>query len=274
MAKNVNKSLPNLSHDLKGFLLEKAERYESLDFIPDDPISIPHRFEDPRDIELAAFLTATLAWGQRVTIKRNANEWMRRMDECPRQFLQHASAKEMEKVSEGFVHRTFQPRDALLFMHALQALLWEFSSLESVFLPVDVSQREGPSVRPHLEVFHERFFSAAASRGFEAGRTQKHVATPVRGSATKRLNMFLRWMVRSSARGVDFGVWSAIEPRQLMIPLDVHTGNVGRKLQLLHRNANDWRAVEELMSGLRQVDAHDPVRLDFALFGLGAIEGF
>ena len=122
--------------------------------------------------------------------------------------------------------------------------------------------------------YDERFFAAAASRGFEAGRTQKHVATPVRGSATKRLNMFLRWMVRSSARGVDFGVWSAIEPRQLMIPLDVHTGNVGRKLQLLHRNANDWRAVEELMSGLRQVDARDPVRLDFALFGLGAIEGF
>ena len=262
MAKNVNKSLPHLSSDLKGFLLEKAERYESLDFIPDDPISIPHRFENPRDIELAAFLTATLAWGQRVTIKRNANEWMRRMDESPRQFLQHANAKEMERVSEGFVHRTFQPRDALLFMHALQALLWEFSSLESVFLPVDVHQREGASVRPHLEVFHE------------PGRTQKHVATPVRGSATKRLNMFLRWMVRSSARGVDFGVWSAIEPRQLMIPLDVHTGNVGRKLLLLHRNANDWRAVEELMSGLRQVDARDPVRLDFALFGLGAIEGF
>ena len=282
MAKKLNKSgrspkqtdLPEVSADLTAFLQEKAERYESLDFIPDDPIAIPHDYGDVKDIELAAFLTATLAWGQRTTIKKNAIKWMDRMDNSPRQFLESASAGEMEAVSEGFVHRTFQPRDALLFMHALQELLLEFDGLEAVFLPSDHAARTGRSVKPHLEVFHERFFSAAAARGFDAGRTRKHVATPARGSATKRLNMFLRWMVRPAARGVDFGIWNAIEPRQLMIPLDVHTGNVGRKLGLLERKASDWRAVEELMTCLRQVDPNDPVRMDFALFGLGAIEGF
>lgn len=263
-----------VSPDLQDFLQEKATLYESLAFIPDDPISIPHDFRDSSDVELAAFLTATLAWGQRETIKKNANEWMARMDHAPRQFLESASASEMEATSQGFVHRTFQPRDALLFMHALQELLIEYQGLEAVFLPDNGTLRNGLSVQPHLEVFHERFFAAAAKRGFEAGRTRKHVATPARGSATKRMNMFLRWMVRPSGRGVDFGIWKSIEPRQLMIPLDVHTGNVGRKLGLLQRKANDWRAVEELMAGLRQVDAEDPVRMDFALFGLGAIEGF
>lgn len=282
MAKNSNKSLisinpgelPDVSLELKRFLLEKAEGYESLDFIPDDPISIPHRFQDPKDIELAAFLAATLAWGQRGTIKKNANEWIARMDDAPRQFLEQASALEMEAVSQGFVHRTFQPRDALLFMHALQELLHTFHGLEGAFIPENPALRSSASVKPHLEIFHERFFAAASVRGFEAGRTQKHVATPVRGSATKRLNMFLRWMVRPAGRGVDFGLWKALETRQLMIPLDVHTGNVGRKLELLQRKTNDWRAVEELMAALRQVDPVDPVRLDFALFGLGAIEGF
>jgi len=122
--------------------------------------------------------------------------------------------------------------------------------------------------------FHERFFAAAEKRGFEAGRTRKHVATPVRGSAAKRLNMYLRWMVRPATRGVDFGLWHAIKPRDLMMPLDVHTGNMGRKLGLLNRKQNDWRAVDELTSALRTIDAEDPVRLDFALFGLGAIEKF
>ena len=282
MAKKSNKSVPKknphplkqVPQDLRDFLQEKATLYESLAFIPDDPISIPHDFRDSSDVELAAFLTATLAWGQRMTIKKNAHEWIARMDHAPRQFLESASASEMEATSQGFVHRTFQPRDALLFMHALQELLMEHGGLEAVFLPDDRALRNGRSVQPHLEVFHDRFFAAAAKRGFEAGRTRKHVATPARGSATKRMNMFLRWMVRPSGRGVDFGIWKSIEPRQLMVPLDVHTGNVGRKLGLLQRNANDWRAVEELMAGLRQVDAEDPVRMDFALFGLGAIEGF
>ncbi|MBV42673.1 MAG: TIGR02757 family protein [Crocinitomicaceae bacterium] len=282
MANNSNKSgrfvkrqdLTQVSTELKSFLLEKADRYESLDFIPDDPISIAHDFSDPNDIEVAAFLTATLAWGQRVTIKNNAAKWMSRMDNAPRQFLESASSDEMEAVSKGFVHRTFQPRDALFFMHALQCLLQEFDGLEAAFLPETFAEQRGESTRPHLEVFHDRFFAAALARGFEAGRTRKHVASPARGSATKRLNMFLRWMVRPSVRGVDFGIWTTIEPRQLMIPLDVHTGNVGRKLELLGRRASDWRAVEELMVGLRQVDPKDPVRMDFALFGLGAIEGF
>ncbi|MGB2385340.1 MAG: DUF2400 domain-containing protein, partial [Flavobacteriales bacterium] len=170
----------------------------------------------------------------------------------------------------GFVHRTFQPRDAEVFLHALQVLFVSFGGLEQAFVP------DGDAVNANacLTAFHNRFFEAAAQRGYEAGRTRKHVATPVRGSAAKRLNMYLRWMVRPSRRGVDFGVWSQIKSSQLMVPLDVHTGNVGRKLGLLTRKQNDWQAVEMLTAALRKVDPVDPVRLDFALFGLGAIEQF
>jgi len=155
-------------------------------------------------------------------------------------------------------------------LHALQALVKDHGGLERAFVP----EGEPSHAAACLTAFHNRFFKAAAARGYEAGRTRKHVATPVRGSAAKRLNMFLRWMVRPSRRGVDFGIWNQIAPCQLMVPLDVHTGNVGRKLGLLERKQNDWRSVELLTAALREVDANDPVRLDFALFGLGAIEQF
>ncbi|MFZ8836078.1 MAG: TIGR02757 family protein [Flavobacteriales bacterium] len=256
--------------DLKAFLLEKADHFETLDFVADDPISVPHRYRNPRDIELAGFIAASLAWGQRKTILKNALRFLERMDESPYDYLLQATDREIEVTSAGFVHRTFQPRDAKVFLHALQELLSEFNTLEAAFIPRESS----PTVQRHLEIFNERFFEAAQRRGFEAGRTRKHVATPAKASASKRLNMFLRWMVRPASRGVDFGIWKQIKTHQLMIPLDVHTGNVARKLGLLHRNTNDWKAVEELMIPLRMVDEQDPVRLDFALFGLGAIEGF
>lgn len=259
-----------VADELRDFLLEKADVYERLDFIPDDPISIPHRFSARADIEISGFIAATLAWGQRKTIMHNASAFIERMDNAPAAFLEQANSDEMTAVARGFVHRTFQPRDAELFLHALQGLYREFGSLEAAFLP-PAGERNAHGC---IAAFHERFFAAAAERGFEAGRTRKHVATPVRGSAAKRLNMYLRWMVRSAARGVDFGLWSEILPSDLMMPLDVHTGNIGRKLGLLNRKQNDWRAVEELTNSLRTVDADDPVRLDFALFGLGAIEKF
>jgi len=282
MAKQAKKELksvsnrkkqPRVTDEIRSFLLEKADVFEVPDFIPDDPISVPHGFAHPRDIELAGFIAASLAWGQRKTILNNAQRLIERMDSAPAEFLRAASSEELAVAADGFVHRTFQPRDALVFLHALQVLLQQFGSLEKAFIPAETSPPSA-TVEPHLIAFHERFFEAAASRGFAADRTRKHVASPARGSATKRLNMFLRWMVRSPRRGVDFGIWKEIRAHQLMIPLDVHTGNVGRKLGLLERNASDWRAVEELMGSLREVDAEDPVRLDFALFGLGAVEGF
>ena len=259
-----------VTDDLRSFLLEKAEAYERLDFIQNDPIAIPHRFSQRTDIEVAGFIAATLAWGQRKTIMQNASAFVERMDHAPADFLRHANSDDMAVAAEGFVHRTFQPRDAELFLHALQELYREHGGLEAAFLPATGER----SAYACIASFHERFFAAAGKRGFEAGRTRKHVATPVRGSAAKRLNMYLRWMVRPATRGVDFGLWHAIKPRDLMMPLDVHTGNMGRKLGLLNRKQNDWRAVDELTSALRTIDAEDPVRLDFALFGLGAIEKF
>ncbi len=256
--------------DLRDFLLEKAALYERPDFIPDDPIAVPHRFSDKADIELAGFIAATLAWGQRKTILASAGAFMDRLDGAPGDFMKHATADDIRTAAKGFVHRTFQPRDAELFLHALQALTHAYGGLESAFVPDGANH----NAEACLTAFHARFFEAAAQRGYAADRTRKHVATPARGSAAKRLNMFLRWMVRPSRRGVDFGIWNQISPSQLMVPLDVHTGNVGRKLGLLDRKQNDWKAVELLTAALRQVDPDDPVRLDFALFGLGAIEQF
>ena len=271
MAKRATKDeKKRVTDELRDFLLDKALAFEHLGFVEEDPIAIPHRFSARDDIEIAGFLAATLAWGQRKTILQNASALIERMDGAPADFLRHAQSDDLSVAAEGFVHRTFQPRDALVFMHALQALYLQHGSLERAFLP----EKGERTARACLIAFHQRFFTAAEEQGFEAGRTRKHVATPERGSAAKRLNMFMRWMVRSATRGVDFGIWTEVEPRRLMIPLDVHTGNVGRKLGLLERKQNDWKAVEELTDSLRMIDPHDPVRLDFALFGLGAIEKF
>lgn len=260
----------HVSDDLRDFLLEKAATYERPGFISDDPIAIPHRFADKADIELAGFIAATLAWGQRKTILASAGAFVDRLDGAPRDFMEHATPDDIRTAAKGFVHRTFQPRDAEVFLSALQALVKAFGGLESAFIPADGEAHAAAC----LTAFHNRFFEAAAQCGYEAGRTRKHVATPARGSAAKRLNMYLRWMVRSNRRGVDFGLWHQIAPSQLMVPLDVHTGNVGRKLGLFGRKQNDWKAVELLTSALRQIDPEDPVRMDFALFGLGAIEQF
>lgn len=252
-----------VSRDLADFLLEKAALYETRDFIADDPIQMPHAFDDLVDIEVAGWYAATLAWGNRKSIIASCEELLfRRMSGAPGQFVREASAAEMEQAFAGFVHRTFQAEDAARTARSLRSMLTRYGSLEGAFLS------RGPGDAFHmLGAFRDAFFADDPP-----GRTSKHVADPRKGSAAKRLNMYLRWMVRPATRGVDLGVWQRISPADLSIPLDVHTGTIGRQLGLFNRKANDWRAVEALMSALRQIDPVDPVRLDFALFGLGAIE--
>jgi len=265
-----------LPESMKEFLLEKAAEYEDRSFIQDDPIAIPHRYSKVQDIEIAGFLTASLAWGNRKSILRSADALMGRMDHEPAEFLRTASEIELRAASKGFVHRTFQDRDAELFFRALRGIMRTYGSLEAVFVEgYKNSNVLGKSpMAGAIAHFHQVFFEMAEKSGMAADRTRKHVAQPQKGSAAKRINMYARWMVRPAARGVDFGIWSGLSAADLMIPLDVHTGNIARKLGLISRKANDWQTVELIMEALRQVDSKDPVRMDFALFGLGAIEGF
>lgn len=248
--------------ELSEFLLEKADRFETRDFIPDDPISIPHGYSDAADAAMAGLFTALIAWGNRKAILKSAYGMMERMDHAPDCFVRQASKREIQRAFKGFVHRTFQPEDVAVVCAGLQQALAGGRSLETLFAGGDAHAR--------LAAFHDVVFEGIPG----PHRTRKHVADPRKGSAAKRLNMYLRWMVRPAARGVDLGLWNAMQPADLMIPLDVHTSTIGRKLGLLERRANDWKAVEELTASLRKIDPLDPVRLDFALFGLGAIEGF
>lgn len=263
------KKLKRLSQkDLGAFLHEKHQLFETLEFIPDDPISIPHLFSNKADIEIAGFLASTIAWGQRKSILKNAHSFMERMDFSPFDFVLNFE-KSDEKVFDGFVHRTFQPEDAVCFVRALQRIIRDYGSLETVFTSEWEASGRPNNLKDVISKFHTLFFNQP-----HPDRTRKHVANPAKGSAAKRLNMYLRWMVRSADRGVDFGIWDQIPPGVLSIPLDVHTSNVGRALGLLNRTQNDWKSVEELDASLRRFDAVDPVKFDFALFGLGAIEGF
>lgn len=252
--------------DLLDFLNEKAFHYNHPKFLETDPIQIPHRFSRKEDIEIAGFLSATIAWGQRPTIIANANSMMERMDQHPYEFITSASDIERNRFND-FVHRTFNGLDCSYFLVALQNLYLHFGNLEKAFEPPKevVENRAKASIM----AFRERFFSLE-----HPDRTQKHVANPSRGSSAKRLNMFLRWMVRNDQNGVDFGLWQILSPKDLLCPLDVHSGNVARKLGLLERKANDWKAVEELTANLRSFDPKDPVKYDFALFGLGVFEKF
>lgn len=245
-------------------LEDRASRYEQADFIADDPICIPHGFSKKEDAEIAGFLTATIAWGQRKTILRNAQNLIDRMDGSPHKFI--TSAKEGDlKSLEGFIHRTFNDTDLLYFVAALKEIYLKHGGLERVFT---TAFRQDAGAVHAIHQFRQVFFSIDHPE-----RTGKHVADPMRGSSAKRINMFLRWMVRSPHRGVDLGLWKDIRTSDLCIPLDVHTGNVARELKLLKRVQNDWKSVEELMSVLRKFDPEDPVKYDFALFGMGVYEG-
>ncbi|MEL6944122.1 MAG: TIGR02757 family protein [Bacteroidota bacterium] len=250
---------------LKDYLDFQVEQYNRANFIADDPISIPHRFSRLQDIEIMGFWVAMLAWGQRKTIINKADELSTLMDNAPYDFVVNHEEKDRENLLK-FKHRTFQAIDTLYFLEFLQWFYRQHDSLETAFLPN--SAEECPSVEAALIHFHELFFSLPDA----PKRTRKHIATPARKSSCKRLNMFLRWMVRKDDRGVDFGLWQRIAPSQLLIPLDVHVDRVARKLGLLKRKQTDWLSVLELTENLRQFDPEDPVKYDFALFSIGVLE--
>lgn len=238
--------------------------YNRFEFIDSDPIQIPHRFSSKEDIEIAGFLTATISWGQRKSIIKNAYFLMDLMDNTPYNFLLEADKSDWERVSR-FVHRTFNGNDCLFFLQSLKNIFLHHNGLENVF---NIGYSEGNSIYDALKYFREVFISIPHEK-----HVTKHISDVSSNSAAKRLNMFLRWMVRNDENGVDFGLWRNIPSSALMLPLDVHTGNVARAFGLLQRKQNDWKAVEEITSMLRNFDAQDPVKYDYALFGYGVYDG-
>lgn len=249
---------------LKEFLDQKWELYENPTFIEADPIQIPHHFYKKQDIEIAGFLTATIAWGNRKSIITNALKMMALMDNAPHDFVRNHQPKDLDRF-EGFVHRTFNAQDLQTYVRALGKLYSRYHSLEEHF----IQHQNELGLQNAISNFKSIFFE-----GLDSSRTQKHLADPSKGSAAKRINMWLRWMIRSADRGVDFGIWNQIPTRLLSCPLDVHTGRVARALGMLHRKQQDAKTVLELDLALRDLDPKDPVKYDFALFGLGAHEGF
>lgn len=252
--------------EIKELLELKLAQYNEPSFIVDDPIAVPHAFSRKEDIEIAGFLSASIAWGQRPVIIRNAMRLMELMDHQPLDFVVNAGAKDLWPF-EQFKHRTFNGIDCRYFLMALGHIYRERGGLEQVF--TQAWKNSGEDMGKTIHSFRQVFFESSPP-----GRTSKHIADPLRGSSAKRINMFLRWMVRKDNRGVDFGIWKGIRPAALCCPLDVHSGNVARKLGLICRNANDWKAVMQLTESLRKMDPHDPVKYDFALFGLGMYENF
>lgn len=248
--------------ELKEFLDAKASQYEHPDFLDEDPLKVPHFFDLKEDIEISGFLTATIAWGNRKSIIQNAQRLMALMDMAPHQFVMQHRKSDLRPLSD-FVHRTFNGTDLTYFITGLQNLYKRHEGLEGFF----AKHAAGNSMQPAICRLKEVFFELP-----HPPRTVKHLPNPEKGSAAKRLNMFLRWMVRDSRAGVDFGLWKSVSPAQLSCPLDIHSGNVARRLGLLKRKQNDAKAVAELDAKLRQWDPDDPVKYDFALFGLGVFE--
>jgi uncharacterized protein (TIGR02757 family) len=255
---------PNKHVELQQFLDEKVDKYNHPGFIENDPICIPHSYKKKQDIEIAGFLAATLAWGQRITVINKTKQFLAWMENDPHHFLINHTAGDLAPFGK-FKHRTFNGADALYFIESLSQFYKNHSSLEEAF----IVPHESETVEQGLINFHSLFFSLD-----HPIRTLKHVATPARKSACKRINMYLRWMVRSSSTGVDFGLWKNISPAQLVCPLDVHVERVARKLKLIKRTQADWQTAIELTNNLKKFDAQDPVKYDFALFGLGVEEGF
>jgi uncharacterized protein (TIGR02757 family) len=249
--------------DLKNFLEEKYLRYNNPSFISLDPISIPHLFSRREDIEIAGFLTAIISWGNRTSIVKDANRLLSMMDCSPYDFIRNSSPSEL-KAFKSFYHRTFNGEDCIFFLRSLKTIYNSHGGLGQLFSGVN---RTG--IRQSLVHFRSVFLETT-----HLVRSEKHLADPSKGSSAKRILMFLRWMVRNDRNGVDFGLWRHIDTANLMCPLDVHSGNVARKLGLLTRRSNDWKAVEELTANLRKFDPADPVKYDFALFGLGIFEKF
>ncbi len=252
-------------YHIKEFLDEKVLQYNSKAFISSDPIQVPHSFSKKEDIEIAGFLTATIAWGQRTTIINNARKLVQEMPGGPHDFLLNASDDDLQGFIT-FVHRTFNGFDCIYFLKSLRNIYQNFGGLGVVF---EDSFSSNNNIFYTLVEFRDLFLSLP-----ESGRTSRHVSNVMKGSAAKRLNMFLRWMIRNDHNDVDFGLWKKIPMSALFVPLDLHSGNSARKLGLLKRKQNDWKAVEELTNTLREFDPDDPVKYDYALFGLGVFEKF
>jgi uncharacterized protein (TIGR02757 family) len=249
----------NSISDLKNLLDEKTEHFNKPEFIEDDPISIPHSFSNKGDIEISGFLTATISWGNRKSILNNAKRMMMLLDNSPQDFILNHSDSDLKSIKH-FQHRTFNTEDFLMFIHCLSKVYENHGGLEGALTT-------SKSMENSLTAFPDLFFGKTGSH-----RSRKHVANISRNSAAKRMNMFLRWMVRKDRKGVDFGIWECVRPSELFIPLDIHSGNSARRLGLLERKQNDWRSVQLLTEELRKLDPADPVKYDYALFGMGAIE--
>lgn len=250
--------------ELKEFLDEKVELYNNPNFIESDPIQIPHQFSLKEDIEISGFLASVIAWGNRKMIIKNAQKMMELMGNTPYDFVMSHNENDLERL-ESFVHRTFNGQDFIGFVKSLQNIYQNHKGLEAVF----ANHIENNSTQQSIANFKTIFFEIP-----HLSRTEKHLPNPNIGSATKRMNMYLRWMCRQDNKGVDFGFWKNIPTSALSCPLDVHSGNVARKLELLARKQNDAKALLELDTNLRKLDPNDPVKYDFALFGLGVFEGF
>lgn len=251
--------------DLKAFLEEKYHQFASPSFIESDPIQIPRSYSLKQDIEISGFLTATISWGQRPQIIRSARCLMAQMGESPFEFLLDSSSSDIESLSK-FYNRTFNGTDCMAFVSSLKRIYTNGQSLEDIF---SEGFNKTGSIKGAIDYFRRIFIV----EGFP-NRSTKHISSPMANSAAKRLNMYLRWMVRPSTEKVDLGIWTQIPTSELMLPLDVHSGRVARKLGLLNRKQNDWKAVEEVTANLSTFAPNDPVKYDFALFGLGVFENF
>ena len=248
--------------DIKDFLDKKADQYNTSAFIENDPISIPHLFSKKQDIEIMGFFAAIFAWGQRKTIINKAKELSKRMGNAPYDFIANHSDNDLKQLL-GFKHRTFNDLDLQYCINFLAHHYSKHDSLEDAFFP-----NKGMSIEDSLNYFHSYFFDSPHA----PDRTKKHIPSPNRKSACKRLNMYLRWMVRDDSKGVDFGIWKKASPKDLICPLDLHVERTARKLNLLERDKPDWKAAIELTENLRLLDKNDPVKYDFALFGISIEE--
>jgi len=267
----------NNLQEIKFLLDNRVSQYNQADFIHSDPIQVPHRYTRKEDIEIAAFLTATISWGQRKSIINNANHLMDLMDNSPYDFIMETPVySDGSRISKAvvnpdydrianFVHRTFNGNDCLYFFESIRNIYLHHQGIEGVFSTGYMAEGSAYGALKH---FRNIFLSIP-----HANRIRKHISDVTANSSAKRLNMFLRWMVRSDENDVDFGLWKKIPASALMLPLDIHSGEVARSLGLLERKQNDWKAVEEITSVLRSFDPTDPVKYDFALFGIGVFEG-
>ena len=261
----MTKSYSNkLDPEIILFLNDKVKQYNKPTFIESDPISIPHRYSLKEDIEIASFLAATISWGNRVQIVKTGHKLMDLMGNSPFDFVMNHSLKDLN-IFNGFVYRTFNELDLKYFIVALKNIYENHGGMEEIFIRYSTQD----SLLPAIHHFRKHFFELK-----HLERTEKHISDPFKNSATKKMNMYLRWLIRNDNCGVDFGIWKKLNPSQLSCPLDVHSGNIARKLGLLKREQNDYKAVCELDNNLRMLDKSDPVKYDFALFGLGIFEKF